>query len=333
MYIKMFLAGLVFCVLLFPISVSSSTCEECSELYNDNVSLDKYLTHATFVTTARVNLRQSPTTNSARVRLIDNARIVRVIDFRDGNWFLVSYNGIQGYMYSEFLEAQVPNCLTCAPYRVIADVDSQDEPQTTFITTTNVNLRPNPSTYGTRITLVGSGRRVEVLDFRDGTWFKVDYNGQEGYMYASFLRELPQPGQPGTVELIEWSAARNIIPQNTPLTVIDVRTGLSLQMISFSHGNHADMFPATAADTEILRQAFGGRWDWTPRPVLLIVGDRTFAASLNGMPHGSGSNRNNNMAGHVCMHFLGSRTHNGNRSHERDHQNAVQEAFNTASNW
>jgi len=211
----------------------------------------------------------------------------------------------------------------------------EDEIQTTFVTTARLNLRSTPSTDGERITTVNAGRTVEVLAFRDGVWFAVEYDGMQGYMYAEFLQELPEQcelGIPGQIELLAWSTVRNIIPQNTPLTVIDVRTQLSFQMISFSHGSHADVFPATTEDTNILRQAFGGRWCWEPRPMLLIVGERTFAASMSGMPHGSGG-RNNGMNGHVCMHFLYSRTHNGNRSHERDHQNAVREAYNTASNW
>jgi len=207
--------------------------------------------------------------------------------------------------------------------------------QTTYITTANVNLRPDPSTDNPRIRLVSVGTQVEVLDFLDGEWFRVDVNGTEGYMAAEFLMKKPAPlelGEIGAVEIVEWSVARNIIPRNVPLTVIDVRTGLTWQMISFSHGNHADVWPATRECTETMRQAFG-RWTWDTRPILLIVGDRTLAASINGMPHGGSNAAVNGFNGHVCMHFVGSRTHNGNRLHEQDHQSSIREAFNTASNW
>ena len=216
--------------------------------------------------------------------------------------------------------------------------ERSEEVQTTFVTTARLNLRPTPGTDGERIVLAGVGARVEVTDFRDGVWFAVDYNGLQGYMYARYLRELNTAGGAaidtvGQAEMLEWSVVRDIIPRNTPITIIDVHTGLSYQVISFSHGSHADVFPVTPEDTEIMRQVFGGRWTWTPRPILVVVGERTFAASMSGMPHGGGGNRGNNMNGHVCIHFLGSRTHNGNRSHERDHQNAVRAAYNAASNW
>jgi len=219
-----------------------------------------------------------------------------------------------------------------------------------FITTAALNLRPTPSTSGERIVLVPIGRSVEVTDFRDGEWYAVIYNGQAGYMFAEFLTEfnaIPAIATAessvgnvadvaqisGRVEMIEWSVLTSIIPQNTPITVIDVRTRLTYRVNSFSHGSHADVFPVTPEDTATMLRAFGGSWTWTPRPKIVVVGDRMFAASMSGMPHGGGGNRGNNMNGHVCIHFLGSRTHNGNRSHEQDHQDAVREAFNTASNW
>lgn len=229
-----------------------------------------------------------------------------------------------------------------------------DFDNTSFITTANLNLRPTPCTNNPRLALVQRGTIIDVLDERDGEWFSVYFDGMFGYMSAEFL-QVYIPGQAitnnaapvsldignntsqasqspvGNVEMISWSEARNILPKNTRFTVVDVRTGLRFQLISFSHGSHADVFPATTADTDIMRQAWGGSWSWDTRPVLVMVGDRTFAASMSGMPHAGGGNRGNGMTGHVCMHFYGSRTHNGNRAHEADHQASVREAYNSSS--
>ena len=127
--------------------------------------------------------------------------------------------------------------------------------------------------------------------------------------------------------LLYWSYVRTILPQNTPVRITDVRTGTNLYVISFSHGNHADVVPATADDTAALHRVFNGRWSWDTRPIWVHIDDRKVAASINGMPHAGTSFRNNNMHGHVCMHFRGSRTHNGSVFHERDHQNSVMEAY------
>jgi len=128
-------------------------------------------------------------------------------------------------------------------------------------------------------------------------------------------------------QLLYWSYVRNILPRNTPVMITDVRTGTTFWINSFSHGNHADVFPVTAADTAALLRTRGGQWSWDTRPVWVHIGDRKVAASMNGMPHGGGGNRGNNMNGHICIHFRGSRTHNGSWHHERDHQNSVMEAY------
>jgi hypothetical protein len=203
-----------------------------------------------------------------------------------------------------------------------------------YVTTSRLNLRPSPDTDGTRLALVASGSRVEVLDFLCGEWFEVDYNGTRGFMFSEHLREAIAPVSvvPGTVEMLEWREARNIMTLGTVATIVDVRTGATWEVASFSNGNHADVEPISHEDTAIMRAAFGGSWDWTPRPVLVLINGRTLAASINGMPHG-GSTRTNGMNGHICLHFLGSSTHRSAPSHVRDHQDAVREAYNTARTW
>jgi len=127
--------------------------------------------------------------------------------------------------------------------------------------------------------------------------------------------------------LLDWSYVRNILPRNTPVTVTDVRTGLTYRVNSFSHGNHADVFPVGPEDTATLLRTFNGQWSWDTRPIWVHINGRKVAASINGMPHGGGGGNGNNMNGHICIHFRGSRTHSGSRFHERDHQNSVMEAY------
>ena len=128
-------------------------------------------------------------------------------------------------------------------------------------------------------------------------------------------------------DLLYWSHVRTILPRNTPVMITDVRTGITYWIKSFSHGNHADVFPVTPEDTAALLRTYNGRWSWDTRPIWVHINGRKVAASINGMPHAGGGNRGNNMTGHICIHFRGSRTHSGNRFHERDHQNSVMEAY------
>ena len=208
----------------------------------------------------------------------------------------------------------------------------QEMEPVTFITTATLNLRSAPNRYSGRVSLVQAGRMVQVTDFRNGEWFAVSHNGNTGFMYANYLLEIPALGSgSANVELVEWSVARNIMTIGTPATIVDVRTGIIYQVKSFSNGRHADVEPITPEDTAAMLRAFGGRWSWDTRPVLVIINGRVLAASINGMPHAGSTNSGNNMNGHVCLHFLGSRTHNGSTFHERSHQASVREAYNSAS--
>ena len=69
------------------------------------------------------------------------------------------------------------------------------------------------------------------------------------------------------------------------------------------------------------------QWQWTRRAIWVTVNGTTYAASMNGMPHGdSDSMPDNGFDGCFCVHFLNTRTHAGNRL-DAAHQAAVAKAY------
>jgi hypothetical protein len=210
----------------------------------------------------------------------------------------------------------------------------------TFITLDALNLRPLPSTNFPRIALAPRGSIVYVTDFRDGEWYAVTFNGMCGFMNATWLApiDLTPPPPPDTsnlapVELVAWHTANElIVSRGAAVTIIDVRTGISWQVARLGGELHADVETVTAADTAAMHAAFDFVWTWDPRPVLVIAEGRTLAASIGGMPHSVVTNFNNNVNGHFCLHFFGSRVH-GSEIINPLHHNAVLEAFFTAIMW
>ena len=55
-------------------------------------------------------------------------------------------------------------------------------------TTTDLNMRQNKNTNSKVLTIIPKGADVNILDF-DGYWYKVEYNGKEGYSYKKFIKE------------------------------------------------------------------------------------------------------------------------------------------------
>lgn len=112
------------------------------------------------------------------------------------------------------------------------------------------------------------------------------------------------------------------IPKGATFSVKDVATGKTFSAVRWSGANHLDAEPASASDTKAVKEAFGGDWSWARRSILVKYGGHVYAASMNGMPHGTTVVDNNNFSGHFCIHFYNSRTHDTNRV-DQTHQNAV----------
>ncbi|MCL2236234.1 MAG: hypothetical protein FWB98_07335 [Defluviitaleaceae bacterium] len=213
-----------------------------------------------------------------------------------------------------------------------------------FRTTDPLRLRTGPSTDHSIILVMPAGTIIEVPSFNPYSLFNPvilgDLNGYVATNYIVPVTNAPQASAAslttthrppnGNVELLSWSYLRTALPMHTHIQVYDIWSGRTYTVRNFSNGNHADVEPLTANDTEIIRSINGGRFTWDPRPVIVSWGDRTVAAAINSMPHAGWTIQGNNFNGHICLHFYGSRTHNGNRSYEAQMQQAVMQAFNHA---
>ena len=130
----------------------------------------------------------------------------------------------------------------------------------------------------------------------------------------------------GTAKEMDWwtSDIQTIFARETVAQVTDIETGISWREIRRGGTNHADVQPLTAADTAAMKKACGS-WSWNRRAIWVTINGVNYAASMNCMPHGSGSITNNNFDGHHCIHFTNSRTHGTNRVCPQ-HQAAIKKA-------
>lgn len=132
-------------------------------------------------------------------------------------------------------------------------------------------------------------------------------------------------------ERLDWfKNGSSTIPKGATFTVKDVSTGKTFNAKRWSGANHLDAEPASAEDTKTIKAIFGGDWSWARRAILVKYNGHVYAASMNGMPHGTTTVDKNNFSGHFCIHFYNSRTHDTNRV-DKTHQNAVSAAMK--STW
>ncbi len=131
-------------------------------------------------------------------------------------------------------------------------------------------------------------------------------------------------------QMTSWWDVRNEIPINADFAILDCRSGRVFHARRWSGGNHLDAEPLAVLDRDIMLEIYGGEWSWDRRPVLVRYDGKTYAASMNGMPHGSEMNDNegiwnNDFDGMFCIHFKGSKGHESNKR-DAKHQACVEEA-------
>ena len=261
----------------------------------------------TLKTTGSVNLRSGPSTSNSVIRTLSPNTNVEVIGTQ-GEWSNVKHNSTTGWIRSDLISA------TGASSKNLR-------------TLTGVHMRTGPGTSNRSLGVLPVNTNVEVISTGHGSggnWSKVRHNGNDGYIRSDFLGAGVR-----RIEEVDWPTMRGIMPRNRDLRIVDVRTGISYNVRAFSLGNHADVDTSTQADTDAKLRTRNGVWSWTPRPVWVTIGDRTFAASINGMPHAGSSVSGNGLNGHFCLHFRGSTSHGStSASYIRNMQNAITEAYN-----
>lgn len=109
-----------------------------------------------------------------------------------------------------------------------------------------------------------------------------------------------------SVQLLHWfNDIKPALSNGQNLLVYDPSTGLSWTLRILSRGRHCDAEPLTAKDTRTMVKSFGGVNTWNQKAVYVQLPNGTWVlGSTHDMPHQSGSIKNNDFNGHLCVHFL-----------------------------
>ena len=111
--------------------------------------------------------------------------------------------------------------------------------------------------------------------------------------------------------------------------IYDIDTGIIVRIKRMGGHNHADVEPATAADTAKLKRIAGGKFSWKSHAVILSAGGKYVACGINTLPHGDQTIKNNNYDGQFCLHMTNSITHGSQKENEA-HQKSIERAYKWA---
>ena len=159
-------------------------------------------------------------------------------------------------------------------------------------------------------------------------------SGKTGYVPVKYLGKASSGSSSSSwkskvVKLNWFDGGSGVLGTGSYGTIYDIDTGLTVRIKRMGGHNHADVEPATAADTAKLKKIAGGSFSWDCIPVILRAGGKYVACSINTMPHGDQTITDNDYDGQFCLHMVGSKTH-GTESSNENHQAAIEKAYKWA---
>lgn len=125
---------------------------------------------------------------------------------------------------------------------------------------------------------------------------------------------------------LDWFSNVNFMFENFVDTkIFDLKTGKTFVVQRTGGTGHADIEPTDEANAKILFDIIENT-KITRRPMLALVGGTWVACSLWTKTHGYGLITNNNFDGHLCLHFLNSKT-DSTKKVDYSHQKTIIQAL------
>lgn len=146
-----------------------------------------------------------------------------------------------------------------------------------------------------------------------------------------------------TIYNVNWDTylKGKAIKKSTTLTLTDIARNVSFKVKVQSTGNHADVEPLTAKDTQVLCSLYGvsnanqlktGNHFQRRAMVVTNPDGYQFVGSIYAIPHGADTVGGNDFDGQFCLHFLGSEIHAGDGGSVKpseNHQAKIKQAVST----
>ena len=140
------------------------------------------------VVATSLNVRSGPSTGNSVIGSLKNNDKVEVISESNG-WSKIKYNGKEGYVSSTYLKDsnEGGNSKQNETPKLSPNVETK------VVAATSLNVRSGPSTGHGIIGSLKNNEKVEVISESNG-WSKIKYNGKEGYVSSTYLKDVNEGG-------------------------------------------------------------------------------------------------------------------------------------------
>ena len=301
------------------------------------------LASSTGKTKSQVVLRKSASKEAKALQSIPKGEEVTILS-TSGDWYKVRYGNYTGYVMQKYIKtassseksAQIKALGSAPGIMRVGDENSDVKKLQQALQILGYYNGKIDGKYG-------SGTTAAVKQYQKDKGLTADgYAGTQtvkSIFGSCSSKSLTTQASPTTTakatatakatyktEVKDWfkDNVAKLIPKKAHYTIKDVKTGKTFEGVHLFGSNHMDTEPRTKKDTATLKSIYGGSWSWKRRAILVKYNGHVYAASMNGMPHGT-STIDNDFDGHFCIHFKNSRTHESNKV-DSDHQNCVTQA-------
>ncbi len=280
------------------------------------------------VSSSSAKVYKKASSASASVKLSKGTKVT--VTAVKGSWARVKLNGKTGYMPKKYLTAASGSGSETKVQKTAAYVSKK-----TYV------YRSASSSASRRS--VSPNTKVYVVG-RSGSYCKVQNasGSATGYVKTSCLSRRKVSSGSGSLQKksgsswrsrvvkLDWfSEGKYVLKKGGYGYIYDIDTGIALRIKRMGGHYHADVEPASAADTSKLLRVARGRFSWKSHAVILKAGGKYVASAINTLPHGDQTIRNNGYDGQFCLHTSGSWTHASSKENA-SHQAAIDRAYRWA---
>ena len=122
-----------------------------------------------------LNVRSGAGTGYRILGVLSPGEAVTVTGVSDG-WYHVTYEGKPGYVYQKWLNFEGSS----------ADGDVENGKETDMKSTVYLNVREQANTDSQILGVLSPGDKIQVTG-KNGSWYKVKYEGKKAFVYADYL--------------------------------------------------------------------------------------------------------------------------------------------------
>ncbi len=249
-----------------------------------------------------------------------------------GSWAKVKVSGKTGYMPTKYLSK------TSSASK---STSKKAAKRTAGYASKNTYVYKSASSGSARRS-ISRNTKVYVVG-KSGSYYKVQNasGSATGYIKASCVSKSKVAAKKTTakksskswkskvVKMSWFGAGQNVLRKGQYGYIYDIDTGIELKIKRMGGHYHADVEPATAADTAKLLRVAKGKFSWDSHAVILKAGGKYVACGINTKPHGDQTIRSNNYNGQFCLHMCGSWTHASSKENKY-HQQSIERAYRWA---